>query len=154
MRITLSSVLAVTASVAFEQVKRPALLHYVAYPLIRFVPDQPFPEVWQSGRYETKMQLFGVIPLGRQTIGIEQPDATVSGSLILRDKGSGHLARTWDHWIYLKPLGEEQCQYTDRVTIQAGVLTPFIGFFALIFYAWRQHRWKKLVRLNFKPIDH
>lgn len=152
MTITLSSLLATSADVAFQQVKRPALLHYVAYPLIRFTPPTPFPSIWQEGEYETRMWLFGLVPLGQQVIRIELPDPLADGPFRMRDNGQGHLARTWDHWIFIEPTNEGQCRYTDNVTIRAGVLTPFVWLFALGFYAWRQHRWKRLVHLNFQPI--
>jgi hypothetical protein len=153
MTIQLSSVLNVSAQTAFEQVKRPALPHYIAYPLIRFVPSSPFPSFWQEGVYETQMQLFGLIPLSRQLIRIELPQPADDGPVRIRDNGQGHLARTWDHWIIIDPVDTEYCRYTDRVTVQAGLLTPFVWLFALGFYAWRQYRWKRLARLNFQPIN-
>lgn len=153
MTITLSSYLAISAGVAFEQVKRPALLCYVAYPLIQFVPSMPFPSEWQEGEFETQMQLFGLIPLGDQLIRIELPGRAADGSYRVRDNGQGHLARTWDHWITINPVDTKRCRYTDQVRVQAGLLTPFVWLFALGFYAWRQYRWKQLVRLHFKPIN-
>ena len=154
MTITLSSLLATSADVAYRQVKRPALLYYIAYPLIRFVPSSPFPALWQEGVYETQMQLFGLIPLGRQLIRIELPDHADDGSFRVRDNGQGHLARTWDHWIRIDPVDAGHCYYTDQVTVKAGLLTPFVWLFALGFYTWRQYRWKRLVLLNFQPINH
>ncbi|WP_040007210.1 hypothetical protein [Fibrisoma limi] len=154
MIVTLSSVLGASAELAYEQVKRPVLLHYVAHPLIRFVPQTPFPAIWQEGEYETKMLLFGLIPLGHQLIRIELPGLADDGSFRVRDNGQGHLARTWDHRIHIDPVDTGRCRYTDRVTVQAGLLTPFVWLFALGFYAWRQYRWKRLVRLNFQPINH
>lgn len=153
MTITLSTVLAISAEAAFEQVKRPALLHYVAHPLIRFLPITPFPATWQEGAYETEMRLFDLISLGRQLIRIELPDQPADGSFQLRDNGQGHLASTWDHWIFIEPINGGQCRYTDNVTIRAGLLTAFVWAFALGFYAWRQYRWKQLTRLHFQPIN-
>lgn len=153
MTIQLSSVLNVSAQTAFDQVKRPALLHYIAYPLIRFIPPTPFPLIWQEGEYETRMWLFGLVPLGRQMIRIELPDPSADGTFQVRDNGQGHLARTWDHWIIINPVGDRRCRYTDRVTVKAGLMTQFVWLFAMGFYAWRQYRWKRLVHLNFQPIN-
>ncbi|XWW48624.1 hypothetical protein JYG30_25185 (plasmid) [Fibrella sp. USSR17] len=153
MTIMLSTVLAISAEATFDQVKRPALLHYVAHPLIRFRPITPFPATWQEGTYETEMYLFGLIPLGRQLIRIELPDQPADSSFQVRDNGQGHLASTWDHWIFIEPINEGQCRYTDNVTIRAGLLTAFVWAFALGFYAWRQYRWKQLTRLHFQPIN-
>ncbi|GAA4465034.1 hypothetical protein GCM10023189_45130 [Nibrella saemangeumensis] len=154
MTITLSSYLAISAEVAFDRVKRPALLHYIGYPLIHFVPSTPFPSVWQEGEYETQMNLLGLIPLGRQLIRIELPTPATDGSFRVRDNGQGQLARTWDHWITINPVDTNRCRYTDQVSVQAGLLTPLVWLFALGFYSWRQYRWKRLVRLNFQPITY
>ncbi len=153
MTITISTVLATSVAIAYEQVKRPALLHFIAYPLIRFVPITPFPITWQESTYETEMHLFGLIPLGSQLIRIELPDQPADGSFRARDNGRGHLASTWDHWIFIEPTNEGQCRYTDKVTIRARLLTAFVWLFALGFYAWRQYRWKRLTRLHFQPIN-
>lgn len=129
------------------------LIHYVAHPLIRFLPITPFPATWQEGTYEKKMYLFGLIPLGSQLIRIELLDRPADGPFQLRDKGKGHMASTWDHWIFIEPINEGQCRYTDKVTIRAGLLTSFIWLFALGFCVWRQYRWKQLTRLHFQPIN-
>lgn len=152
MIVALSTTLTVAAEVAYEHVRRSALLHYVAHPLIRFRPETSFPSVWQPGSYETKLYLLGLIPMGRQTIRIELPDGPADGSFRVRDNGQGHLAHTWDHWITIEPLSANRCRYTDRVTIRAGFITPFVWLFALSFYVWRQYRWQRLVRLNFGQI--
>ena len=154
MTVLLSSALPVSAQTVFEQVKRPAMLHYVAHPIIRFLPQQPFPAVWLDGVYETRMRLFDTLPLGRQLIRIEIPANPVNGPFQLRDNGQGHLVRTWDHWITVSTITPDRCLYTDTVTIRAGLLTPFMWLFALVFYAWRQYRWKQAVQINFQPTDH
>lgn len=153
MTITLSSQLATSAEVAFTQVKRPTLLHYIAYPFIQFVPSTPFPAQWQPGEYQTQLHLFRLIPLGHQLIRIELPNRATDGSFRVRDNGQGHLAHTWDHWITIEPFSANRCRYTDRVTVKAGLLTGFVWLFALGFYAWRQYRWQRLVQLNFQPIN-
>lgn len=49
------------------------------------------------------------------------------------------LTRRWDHWITIA-LGTTSgtTHYTDRVEIEAGLLTPLIAGFARVFYARRQ----------------
>lgn len=149
MTVSLSTALSAPAQRVFEQVKRPATLHYVAGPLIQFVPEKPFPAVWQNGAYETRMRLFGLLPLGRQVIQIEMPDNPTTGPFRLRDNGQGQLAHTWDHWITVSATAPDRCQYTDTVRVRAGLLTPIVWLFAFGFYAWRQHRWRQFFQLNF-----
>lgn len=153
MTISLSTVLPVSAQVIVEQVKRPATLHYVSCPLIRFVPEQPFPLVWQNGPYETRMRLFNVLSLGRQIIRIELPENPATVPFRLRDNGHGQLANTWDHWITVSAIALDRCQYTDTVTVRAGLLTPIVWLFALGFYRWRQHRWRQFGQASFQPIN-
>jgi hypothetical protein len=106
----------------------------------------PLPEIWREGRYRVHLKLFGWLPIGEQYIGIEQP---VDGDRwFVRDNGSGIIARVWDHLIFVEPDGEGT-RYTDRVRIEAGVLTPFVVLFAHIQYRYRQCRWRRLVANHF-----
>ena len=52
----------------------------------------------------------------------------------------------WDHWIEVAPDGEGT-RDTGRVTVEAGLPTPFVALFAHIFY--RQRRWRRLVADGF-----
>jgi hypothetical protein len=108
---------------------------------------QHFPK----GTYLIRMKLFGVFPLGTQWIGIEFPANPAPGvSYAVRDNGYGQLMRVWDHLITLEPTSDGRTRYTDRVEVNAGLLTPFAWFFAGLFYRHRQRRWRRLVRGNFR----
>ncbi|WP_374137484.1 hypothetical protein [Sphingomonas sp.] len=67
----------------------------------------------------------------------------------MRDNGSGDLIKRWDHWITIEPIAPDRCRYTDEVEVSAGIFTPFIWLFALVFYAHRQSRWRALVKSGF-----
>lgn len=98
------------------------------------------------------MRLFGWLPLGTQWVAIstERVDTTPGRQqYILRDNGHGQLAKVWDHIITLRETEDGQTHYTDQVTVRAGLLTPFIWFFASIFYRYRQYRWRRLVQAGF-----
>ena len=86
----------------------------------------------------------------KQIIGIEFPQK--SDHWVLRDNGSGSLIKTWDHLIFLESEGGGT-RYTDEVSIDAGLLTLPIYIYAFIFYSYRQMRWRKLVNLNFRPLN-
>ncbi len=151
MTVTHQIQLPVDAETAFRQVKRPALLHYVADPLVRFEQVMPFPDIWQPGQYETRMCFLGWLPLGRQTIGIDYP-ATRPGTYQLHDQGRGNLVAVWDHLITIEAVDPNHCRYTDRVRVRAGLFTPVVWGFAWVFYAWRQRRWQQLVWESFGPL--
>jgi hypothetical protein len=154
MRISKSTILAISAEEAFRHVRTSALLEYVAAPVLRFKllePERP-PAEWAEGSYKVGLRLFGFLPLGPQWIVTSMPNGD-GLPFTLRDNGHSPLIRTWDHWIFIEPLGASACRYTDRVDIAAGLLTPMIGLFAKIFYGHRQRRWQKLVALNFAPLE-
>ena len=136
---------------AWALVRSPGLLRHIAAPLVTFKPIDPpaFPERWEERRYTVAMRAFGVIPLGRQDVVIRfdeaHPDAP-DGARTVRDAGSGDLMKTWDHWIFIAPHPEGGTRYIDQVSVEAGWLTPFAAVFARLFYVWRQHRWRGVVR--------
>jgi len=131
--------------------QRADTLTHIARPLVVFRPVDPpqLPEIWSAGEYIVSMWIFGVLPFGRQTVGIEfhdsHPEAPV-GARLLRDNGSGQMIRLWDHWIFVSRHPEGGTAYTDRVEIRAGLLTPGVWLFASVFYRWRQTRWRAMLR--------
>ena len=140
-----------TADQAWAQVQTSALLQHIAAPLIRFIArGEPFPKVWTEGEYRAWMLLFGVLPIGWQAVVISFPEAEGT-SRFVRDNGYGPLIRRWDHWIEIAPdpAHPDKAIYTDRVTIDAGVLTPVVAAFARLFYAHRQGRWRALAADGF-----
>lgn len=70
------------------------------------------------------MFAFGFIPLRAQTVGIEI-GPNENGAYRVRDDGSGLLVRVWDHLITPEPE-EDGTRYTDRVQIEASLMTPFV----------------------------
>ncbi len=142
MRIELSCWLPRSPDWVWERVQESETLDFVAAPWLRFKPKAGrFPARWAAGNHDATLLLFGVVPLGWQTIGIEYP--ADAGPMTLRDNGHGLMAQQWDHWIFVTPDGDGT-RYTDRVDVSAGVLTPLVALFARMFYAHRQRRWRLL----------
>jgi len=152
--VALSTTLACPPDEAWARVRTSALLEHVAAPLIRFTPkgDTRFPELWQPGEYRAWMWLFGIIPIGWQAVVISEP-APQGEARFVRDNGYGPLIRRWDHWITIEPTANGATAYTDRVEIEAGLLTPLIAAFARVFYAHRQRRWRALVQNGFAGLS-
>ena len=119
---------------------------------LKFHPIEPnsFSSKWVERQFSIKMFAFHFLPIGKQIIGIEFPQK--SDHWVLRDNGSGSIAKTWDHLIFLESEGGGT-RYTDEVSIDAGLFTLPIYIYAFIFYSYRQMRWRKLVNLNFRPLN-
>ncbi|MEL7042703.1 MAG: hypothetical protein AAGL90_14345 [Pseudomonadota bacterium] len=147
--IEISTVLNADPRIVCEHLERSELLRYVTKGVLKFKPIDPpeFPEVWQAGSYKASIYWKGFLPVGWQVIRIEtQPMRGETWSL--RDNGYGWLIKTWDHIIETTPH-EEGCLYTDRIRIEADMLTPFVALFAGRFYRHRQKRWQRLVKNGF-----
>jgi hypothetical protein len=154
MNASVSTLLDAAPERVWAELQRPALLEYVAAPLVAFEPVHPesFPERWEEGEYRVSTALFGVVPLGEQSIRISKPrvdDAEGDRFYQLRDDGTGRLARVWDHLVSVRETPDGKTVYTDEIEVDAGVLTPLVWSFATVFYHHRQRRWRKLVENGF-----
>ena len=150
-RVELTTYLECSPDRAWEYLQTSKLLDHITAPLVRFVPvEGSFPERWTAGDYRSGMLAFGFIPIGEQTIGIEYPRSE-GERRILRDNGHGSLIKRWDHFIFIEPEGEGT-RYTDRVDIEAGILTLPVAAYARLFYGHRQKRWRALARTNFAAL--
>ena len=148
MRMSLETKLQCSLEQAVAEVKTLRLHEYVTHPMVTFQPIEPssFPEAWGEGRYWVNMKLFGFLPFGRQAIVISYP--TEERNFTLRDNGYSAMIKKWDHRITIEKTGSGVL-YRDEVRISAGILTPIIWFFALVFYSHRQRRWKTLANKGF-----
>lgn len=148
-RVVLSTYLDAAPETIWAHANTTRLLNYVAAPLIRFRPVAPphWPEVWADGEYVCSMRLFGVLPIGRQTIVISRPPPEEHRRFI-RDNGFSAMIRRWDHLITISPEGTGT-RYEDRLDLDAGLLTPIVAGFARVFYGHRQSRWRRLVADDF-----
>jgi ligand-binding SRPBCC domain-containing protein len=151
MRFSLEVILDRPAEVVWDAVLRPATFQFVARPFVEFVPVEKsgFPDRWIAGDYRVRMDLFGLIPMGKQRIGISLDDSKAGeGEYRLRDDGGSALISKWDHRITVRALDETRTCYRDEVEIRAGLLTPCVWLFARMFFAHRQRRWKTFVAMN------
>jgi hypothetical protein len=150
MVIERSTLLEAPPERVIAELRRTALLRHVSWPLLSFEPEDPpaFPERWEAGTYRVRLRAFGVVPLGWQEVRTEELPGE-PGRWLLRDDGRGSLVRRWDHLITVEPGGPGRTRYTDRVEVEAGLLTPAVGAFAHVFYAHRQRRLRRLVASGF-----
>lgn len=150
MQIDLATLLPCSLEEVVAQVRTPRLLRHVASPLLSFSPLAPaeFPDIWSEGTYWVTLKLFGVLPIGRQAIVISYPQAESAETFMLRDNGYSPLISKWDHLITAQEASGGTL-YRDQVTIEAGVLSPFVWLYARLFYAHRQRRWATLATHGF-----
>ena len=100
--LKISTYLAADLETIKSYLMTPALLNYVVSGLMKFHPIEPnfFPSKWVEGKFSVKMFAFHFLPIGKQIVGIEFPQK--SDHWVLRDNGSGSIAKTWDHLIFLE----------------------------------------------------
>jgi hypothetical protein len=133
---------------AWENVKTPALLEFVAKGMIKFKSvGEDFPKKWEVGKtYGAKMCVFGFIPFGGvhylSIKKIDNENYTISTNEW--DKG----AKVWNHEVMMRELGNGSIYYEDAITIYGEIMTGFITSFAKKFYKHRQKRWQIVASNN------
>jgi len=114
----------------------------------RPVDPPAFPEYWEPREYHVTLLWRGVLPIGRQVIGIQFPPPE-GETRFVRDDGRSALIRRWDHLISISPRMDGRSDYVDRLDVEAGPLTPIVAGFAKSFYAHRQAQWRRLAGNGF-----
>jgi len=127
---------------AWDNVKTPALLKFVAKGMIKFkFVDGDFPRQWEVGQtYGFKTLVFGIIPFGGIHYLLVHKIDNSNYTLSTKEWDNG--AKVWNHDITMRELGDGKIYYEDSITIYAGILTGFITSFAKEFYKHRQKRWQ------------
>jgi len=152
MIVNIETTFVVDYDAFIEQLNKPAAWMHVSAPLLTFAPVTPgeFPAAWEQGEYPAMLRLFGLIPLGRQAIVVEKIKTESPEEYIIRDNGYGDIVKRWDHWVLIRRQRDgKSIRYIDRVDIKAGILTFGVYLFANLFYRWRQHKWRRLIRNGF-----
>ncbi len=141
-KLTVSSEIPISLDRAWNNVKTPALLEFVARGMARFKPTGGgLPEYWQEGEtYAVKTRIFGFLPFGgKHHLFIDKVDEETRQ---ISTREWNKLIKIWNHDITLRQLGDEKIYYEDTITVYGGLLTGFITTFARRFYKHRQKRWR------------
>lgn len=147
-QLTVHSVLPMDMERAWNNVKTPAVLQYVAKGMISFKPSEgPLPAQWEAGKiYGVKMRLFGFIPFGgTHYLYVDKID---DPQFYIATKEWDKTAKVWNHEIILKSRMDGNINYEDRITIYGGFLTGLVTQFAKRFYIHRQKRWQMVASQN------
>jgi hypothetical protein len=149
-KLTVHSEIPMGIERAWDNVKTPALLKFVAKGMINFkFVDGDFPRQWEVGQtYGFKTLVFGIIPFG----GIHYllVDKIDNSNYTLSTKEWDNGAKVWNHLITIRKLGDDKIYYEDSITIYGGMMTGFITSFAKSFYEHRQKRWLIVALENLK----
>jgi uncharacterized protein YndB with AHSA1/START domain len=135
--------LAAPASRVWAATRAPAAFRYVTRGVLRITGLPRTGRIGQGGRLEGWLLLGGVLPLHRHHLEVVRVD---HAAMTLSSHEWGGVLRRWDHDIVIEGLDDDRSRYTDRVLIDAGRFTMPVAMFAWLFYRYRQHRWRKLVR--------
>ncbi len=147
-KLTVHSEIPMAIDIAWNNVKTPALLQFVAKGMIKFKSDgNTFPKQWDVGKtYGVKMRVFGFIPFGGiHYLSIKKIDDNV---YMLSTKEWDKVAKVWNHEVMMRDLGDGKIYYQDSITIYGGMMTGFITSFAKRFYNHRQKRWQIVAEKN------
>lgn len=135
-----------------EALLRPAVMQHIAAPffVIRSADPEGFPERWAERRYRARLYLFGLVPLGWQDIDASFAEIEPGRLYRGRDRGGGRLARLWDHILEVEAIDDRRCAYSDRLEVEAGLLTPIAAIVTRLLFAHRQRRLRRLARYGFR----
>lgn len=147
-KLTVHSEISIGIDTAWENVKTPALLEFVAKGMIKFKSvNGGFPKQWEVGQiYGFESRVFGIIPFGGiHYLFVEKID---DSNYMLSTKEWDSGVKVWNHLITIRKLDDGKIYYEDSITIYAGIMTGFITSFAKRFYKHRQKRWQILAKEN------
>lgn len=143
--IVMATELAAPAEVVWSAMKTPQAFVHVAGSMLRYPVAERLGRPWRVGDQLTGWTfLGGVLPFSRHHLHVVRID---DDERVLATNERGGAVKRWDHELRAEPLGERRCTYEDRITIDAGLLTPLIVAFAHLFYRYRQRRWRAMAPL-------
>jgi len=142
--VEMSTVLEATADAVWTKVKTPSAFRKVTRGLLAMPAIVGRRDDWHEG--ETVVGwvfLFGFLPFSRHHLHIARID---DATRIMSSREHGGLISVWNHDIEVVPIGQRACRYTDRIEIEAGIVTSLVVLYARWFYRMRQRRWRALAK--------
>lgn len=144
MTVRVSTELEASVDHVWERLLQKRTFLYLIRGWLAIEQTQSWPDTLfvQGTSFVMKIRLFGLGPLSSHEVRVVLVDE--SAREIATDESS-RLVRNWKHFMRVEALPGNRSQYTDRVAISAGLLTPGVWLFASLFYRARQQRWKRLI---------
>ena len=145
MKLTVTSTLAASPETVWRLLQYSSTLVYLTKGLMSFTAANQFPQRWQKKKPEpTNLLLFGCIPAGSYQLEFTRIDKWAKEMETIE---SGGVISKWSHTMRVQKIGEESTLYTDELSIEAGLLTWLVVFYAHVFYRYRHWRWKQLLEV-------
>jgi ligand-binding SRPBCC domain-containing protein len=142
--VRLGTALAAPPERVWETVQKVDTLRYITRGLLGFRPLSPVHDGLAEGDViRIRLLFFHVLPAWKHEIRIVRVDEEARR---IETAEHGGAVKTWNHRISVDPTGGGNTYYTDRIEVDAGLLTPLIWAYAQLFYRYRQRRWRKLAR--------
>ncbi len=139
-----STVLEATADAVWAAVKTPAAFRRVTRGILAMPVIGGRQDEWREG--ETVVGwvfLVGFLPFSRHHLHVARIDDTTR---TLSSREHGGLISVWNHDIEVVPVDSDTCRYSDRIEIEARLVTSLVVLYARWFYRMRQRRWRALAR--------
>lgn len=140
MKVKIVTLISAPCDVVYDAVRKTSTFFYITKNFVRFVPSGSLPLYWENKKYRMRLLLFGVLPFGKQTLGISVHLANRT----IPDEGYGTFLKKWRHLIKVKG-DHSKTLYMDQVEFKAGIFTIFFYPFVYGFYRYRQFRLKKWI---------
>lgn len=142
-RITVSSVFPQRTDIVWNKIMEFDTLRFICRPKAAFVSfDRKLFEWKEGGTYRFRLYIYGFIPMGIHTIHVEKMNCDTAELLTAE---YNKIVTVWNHYIKMNRVTNNQTQYTDRVDLYAGLLSPVFAWWTERFYQHRQQRWLKLL---------
>lgn len=149
MKVYVESILNCLPDQAWAEVQTSRLLLEITSPVLKILalPGAHFPERWIEGSTVLcTAYVVGFIPLGTHSLLFESIDSVRRQ---IQTRESNAIVRRWDHLISVRETVGGQTWYSDEIEVDAGALTLLVWIYAVLFYRYRQWRWKSVAkRLN------
>ncbi len=140
--IEISTQLDAPADVIWAAMKTPDALVHVAGSMLRYRAAERLDRPWRVDDAIVGWTFLGrVVPFSRHHLTVKLID---DEARVLVTEEHGGAVRRWDHVLITSPVDARRSTYQDRITIDAGALTPAVALFAQVFYRYRQRRWRRL----------
>jgi ligand-binding SRPBCC domain-containing protein len=108
--------------------------------LLRY-DDAPQGRLVEGQDVALSLSFLGVFPPTKWRIEIALLD---DQARVMRSLEGGAPVRRWEHWMTVTPI-EHGARLTDRIEIEAGVLTPAYAAFAKMLYNRRHPRRRRML---------
>ena len=143
--VSITTKLALSADEVWQMLTRKSTFLYVTRGMVGYSGAEEWPERLFCPRalIVTKLRILHFLPPTPHVVEIVRVD---EDAMQVETRESGGPVRSWKHNMQVEAIRSDLCRYTDRIEIQAGLLTPAVWLFACLFYRYRQMRWRLLTR--------